>query len=100
MPATVGRRRKNLQPFSVFRSFEQAQCSIVDLYNRLRTHLSLAKDAPVARSVQQFGEIIAAPILRGNGEPQGQKESLDEGQTRRLSLPKTSSALDRIFAEI
>src|ERR1700730_1001934 len=25
MPATVGRWRKNLQPFSVFRSFEQAQ---------------------------------------------------------------------------
>ena len=28
-------------------------------YNHLRTHLSLAKDAPVARSVQQFGQIIA-----------------------------------------
>jgi hypothetical protein len=26
MPATVGRWRKNLQPFSALRSFEQAQC--------------------------------------------------------------------------
>ena len=34
-------------------------------YNHLRMHLSLAKDAPVARSVQQFGQISAAPILGG-----------------------------------
>ena len=34
-------------------------------YNHLRTHLSLAKDAPLARSVQRFGEVFASPILGG-----------------------------------
>ena len=34
-------------------------------YNRVRTHLSLGKDAPLVRSVQQFGFIAARPILGG-----------------------------------
>jgi transposase InsO family protein len=34
-------------------------------YNRVRTHLALGKDAPLVRSVQQFGFIAARPILGG-----------------------------------
>jgi transposase InsO family protein len=32
-------------------------------YNEVRTHLSLAKDAPLRRPVQRFGEIAVRPIL-------------------------------------
>jgi transposase InsO family protein len=34
-------------------------------YNHIRTHLSLAKDAPLIRPVERFGEVIARPILGG-----------------------------------
>jgi transposase InsO family protein len=34
-------------------------------YNNIRTHLSLAKDAPLVRPVQRFGFITATPILGG-----------------------------------
>jgi transposase InsO family protein len=34
-------------------------------YNNVRTHLSLAKDAPLVRPVQRFGFIAATPILGG-----------------------------------
>jgi hypothetical protein len=34
-------------------------------YNGVRTHLSLAKDAPLTRSVQSAGSIIPLPILGG-----------------------------------
>jgi transposase InsO family protein len=34
-------------------------------YNDLRTHLALAKDAPISRPVQRFGQIAARPILGG-----------------------------------
>jgi transposase InsO family protein len=34
-------------------------------YNRVRTHLSLGKDAPLVRPIQQFGSIAAKPILGG-----------------------------------
>ena len=36
------------------------------LYNNIRTHLSLAKDAPLVRPVQRFGFIAATPILGGH----------------------------------
>lgn len=36
-----------------------------DYYNRTRTHLSLAKDAPARRAIQHEGRIIAEPILGG-----------------------------------
>jgi hypothetical protein len=32
-------------------------------YNHARTHLALAKDAPVGHSVQPFGRIIAEPMV-------------------------------------
>jgi len=34
-------------------------------YNNVRTHLSLAKDAPLVRPVQRVGFIAATPILSG-----------------------------------
>jgi integrase-like protein len=34
-------------------------------YNEVRTHVSLGKDAPCARPIERFGEIVAHPILGG-----------------------------------
>ena len=34
-------------------------------YNGTRTHLSLGKDLPVARSVQAVGSILPRPVLGG-----------------------------------
>jgi len=34
-------------------------------YNETRTHLGLAKDAPLRRSIQRAGTIIVTPILSG-----------------------------------
>jgi transposase InsO family protein len=34
-------------------------------YNRVRTHLSLRKNAPVARTVQRIGHVTALPLLGG-----------------------------------
>ena len=34
-------------------------------YNQVRTHLALAKDAPLPRPVQRLGEVVARPILGG-----------------------------------
>jgi transposase InsO family protein len=34
-------------------------------YNRARTHLALAKDTPLGRSVQAFGHIVSVPMLGG-----------------------------------
>src|SRR5262249_53274527 len=34
-------------------------------YNETRTHLALGKDAPLGRSVQRSGTIVATPILPG-----------------------------------
>ena len=34
-------------------------------YNRVRTHLSLSKDAPLVRPVRRIGDIVARPILGG-----------------------------------
>jgi transposase InsO family protein len=36
-----------------------------DYYNRIRTHLSLEKDAPLGRSVQAIGSLAAVPLLGG-----------------------------------
>ena len=36
-----------------------------DYYNRIRTHLSLEKDAPLGRPVQVAGSIRAIPLLGG-----------------------------------
>jgi hypothetical protein len=34
-------------------------------YNEARTHLSLHKDAPIPRSVQTVGRVLAMPVLGG-----------------------------------
>ena len=34
-------------------------------YNEARPHLSLAKDAPIGRPIEEFGRIIAEPMVRG-----------------------------------
>jgi transposase InsO family protein len=36
-----------------------------DYYNRSRTHLALAKDAPLSRPVQRVGSVVAIPFLGG-----------------------------------
>ena len=39
--------------------------SYVSYYNQVRTHLTLSKDAPVARTLQHIGQITAFPVLGG-----------------------------------
>ncbi|MBL6651741.1 MAG: transposase [Reyranella sp.] len=34
-------------------------------YNNVRPHLALAKDAPLARPVQRFGQVTVRPVLGG-----------------------------------
>jgi transposase InsO family protein len=34
-------------------------------YNEVRTHVALGKDTPCRRPIQQFGDIVAYPILGG-----------------------------------
>ena len=34
-------------------------------YNGTRTHLSLAKDTPIGRPIEQFGRIFAEPMVGG-----------------------------------
>jgi hypothetical protein len=34
-------------------------------YNEARTHLSLNKDAPISRTVETVGSIVAKPLLGG-----------------------------------
>jgi hypothetical protein len=34
-------------------------------YNQTRTHLALGKDAPIGRSVESRGRIIAEPMVAG-----------------------------------
>jgi hypothetical protein len=34
-------------------------------YNEMRTHLSIEKDAPVARAVERAGHINCRPVLGG-----------------------------------
>ena len=43
----------------------QVLASYAGYYNQARTDLALQKDAPLRRSVQRCGQIIAIPILSG-----------------------------------
>jgi hypothetical protein len=43
----------------------QSLRAYADYYNRARSHLALAKDAPIARPVQAEGAIAAMPFLGG-----------------------------------
>src|SRR5258706_1900936 len=46
---------------------EERSCgrSQTSLYNEMRTHLSIEKDAPVPRSVERAGHINSRPVLAG-----------------------------------
>jgi hypothetical protein len=35
------------------------------IYNELRTHLSLGKDAPIHRPIHRIGRIMSVPVLGG-----------------------------------
>src|ERR1700730_15115961 len=39
--------------------------SVVVLYNEMRAHLSMGKDAPVPRAVERVGHINCRPVLGG-----------------------------------
>jgi len=47
------------------RHLRQVLTSYGAYYNQARTHLALQKDAPLCRSVQRSGQIVAIPILSG-----------------------------------
>jgi hypothetical protein len=40
-------------------------CYVVELYNEVRTHVSLGKDTPCTRPIERFEGIVAYPILGG-----------------------------------
>jgi hypothetical protein len=60
-------RRDCLDHVLIFgaRHLRQILTSYSSYYNQSRTHLSLDKDAPLQRTVQRCGTIIATPILSG-----------------------------------
>jgi transposase InsO family protein len=60
-------RRECLDRMLVFGEahLRQILWSYAAYYNEVRTHLSLGKDAPLGRTVQRSGSIVAIPILSG-----------------------------------
>jgi transposase InsO family protein len=60
-------RRESLDHILIFGEahLRQVLKAYAVYYNRVRTHLSLDKDAPLIRPVQRFGDIAARPILGG-----------------------------------
>jgi transposase InsO family protein len=60
-------RRECLDRMLVFGEahLRQILWSYAAYYNEVRTHLSLGKDAPLGRTVQRSGTIVAIPILSG-----------------------------------
>jgi transposase InsO family protein len=55
-------------------------------YNECRTHLSLAKDAPLSRAVQVRGYIAVSPVLGGLHHPILSRLSFRQGQVPTLSF--------------
>src|SRR5438445_659211 len=60
-------RRECLDQMLVFGEahLRQILSSYAAYYNQVRTHLALGKDAPLGRTVQRSGAIVAIPILSG-----------------------------------
>jgi transposase InsO family protein len=60
-------RRESLDHVIVFGEQHLRQLLLLykDYYNKVRTHLSLNKDAPVPRAIEAVGRIHASPILGG-----------------------------------
>jgi hypothetical protein len=60
-------RRKCLDHIAILGEghLRQILSSYAAYYNHVRSHLALAKDAPLGRPIEQFGDIAARPILGG-----------------------------------
>jgi transposase InsO family protein len=60
-------RRECLDRMLIFGEphLRQTLSSYAAYYNGVRTHLALGKDAPLCRTVQRSGAIVAIPILSG-----------------------------------
>jgi transposase InsO family protein len=60
-------RRECLDHFIVFGDahLRRILAAYAAYNNDVRTHLALAKDAPLLRPIQQFGQITVRPILGG-----------------------------------
>jgi len=60
-------RRECLDYVVVFgeRHLRHVLLSYMNYYNETRTHLSLAKDAPLSRTVKRAGRILCRPVLGG-----------------------------------
>ena len=60
-------RRECLDHVVVFgeRHLRHVLLSHMNYYNETRTHLSLAKDAPLSRTVKRAGRILCRPVLGG-----------------------------------
>ena len=60
-------RRESLDHLIVFNEAQLRRVlkNYASYYNQVRTHLSLAKNAPDLRRPQRFGRIAAIPILSG-----------------------------------
>jgi transposase InsO family protein len=60
-------RRECLDHVVVFgeRHLRHVLLSYMNYYNETRTHLSLAKDAPLSRTVKRAGRILCRPVLGG-----------------------------------
>ena len=78
-------RRECIDHVVVFgeRHLRHVLLSYMDYYNSTRTHLSLDKDAPVARAVERAGNILCRPILGG----------LHHGRHNRTSSTAASAGL-------
>ena len=60
-------RRECIDHFIVFGAthLHRIMSAYASYYNQARTHLALRKDAPIARSIERFGHIIAEPVVAG-----------------------------------
>jgi len=60
-------RRECIDHIVIFgeRHLRHVLLSYMDYYNRTRTHLSLNKDAPKSRAVEQVGHVVCRPVLGG-----------------------------------
>jgi len=63
--------------------------SYANYYNQARTHLSLNKDAPVTRSIETDGRILAVPILGGLHRRDRQPRTIAAWPSPRLCLSGT-----------
>jgi len=82
------------------RHLRQILTSYCSYYNQSRTHLSLDKDAPLQRTVQRCGTIIATPFCpayiintRGYDFREGQVEKVKEQTPAPLRCPRCGAKM-------